>query len=40
MENLDKILIGYDYETQKEIRRLYALDKLQLVLYILNLENS
>ena len=40
MTELEKALIGYDYNTQKQIRELYKLDKTQLALYIINLENS
>ena len=40
MTKLEKTLIGFDYNTQKQIRELYKLDKTQLALYIINLENS
>lgn len=36
--NIDKILIGYDRETQQKIRELYKLDKMSLILHILNIE--
>ena len=40
MTELEKTLIGFDYNTQKQIRELYKLDKTQLALHIINLENS
>jgi hypothetical protein len=36
--NIDRLLIGYDQETQQKIRELYRLDKGSLVLHILNIE--
>lgn len=39
MKDLQKLLIGYDFKTQQQIRELYKLDKSQLVLYIINLKN-
>jgi len=36
--NIDKILIGYDRETQQKIRELYKYDKSSLILHILNIE--
>jgi hypothetical protein len=40
MEDLEKILSGYDFESQKRIRELYNLSKTQLILFILNLEET
>jgi len=36
--NIDRLLVGYDQETQQKIRELYRLDKGSLVLHILNIE--
>jgi hypothetical protein len=35
---MNKILIGYDRETQQKIRELHKLDKMSLILHILNIE--
>jgi hypothetical protein len=40
MESLEKLLVAYDYETQKRIRELYKCDKIQLILHILNIEDA
>ena len=40
MENIDKMIVGYDFKTQTKIRELLKYTKFQLVLQILNLEKN